>query len=595
MKRKAPKSSPAPSGASLSLSADSPSLVDRSSPAAPWSFLSSYQAFIEIIQFFAKENIKYSDSTVAVPLVNTLRPLLRLRPSSSSASPRNGPSTSSPTLPPCPSPVRLLLRKHLKPRMADFQDMLWDYPDNLQELLDAAGIDLPTSDFRMPQVKLKTRTPLSLSKIDLDSESEEEPIVKKPRLDKPPVPGRAASVEGGAAAVSIAPQTAAGPSVTTPRALRSTATETPSKPSTSSTIKVKTPSKPEPKPAKVETKPEVKPSKPPPPTVSTTKAKGKGKDPEPYLTAEQKVFADQHPTPSTREELLIDVVYSETAPPGPWSQGLARPLPAQIRAPSVLVGDWLSPTLWSKSPCKCISCINRLLDCSDGDFGTRCVPCTKGGIKCSRTNTDEEDVVMQEALRPLQALSSDAFVRVLQRAVESRRIAEMHYRLFLRSLEDLNRANNHAVLTYVNAADMSTKEGMELFFEDPADKEHVEALCKQILSQTSLQTLQLAHLEANTTSGVRRRDESQPHSIVNTFHTPMPTAILARPIDPELEHAPADVFAGVPAVPIPALAASAPSSSSVPPVFGPPNDSLLPPSSAVTAPAADEPMPPPSA
>ncbi|KAJ7696838.1 hypothetical protein B0H16DRAFT_1706327, partial [Mycena metata] len=76
MKRKAPKSSPAPSGTALSLSADSPSLVDRSSPAAPWSFLSSYQAFIEIIQFFAKENIKYSDSTVAVPLVNTLRPLL---------------------------------------------------------------------------------------------------------------------------------------------------------------------------------------------------------------------------------------------------------------------------------------------------------------------------------------------------------------------------------------------------------------------------------------------------------------------------------------------------------------------------------------
>lgn len=72
----------------------------------------------------------------------------------------------------------------------------------------------------MPQVKLKTRTPLSLSKVDLDSESEDELVVKKPRLDKPPVPvrrppthsgrpliilftqGRAASVEGGAAAAS---------------------------------------------------------------------------------------------------------------------------------------------------------------------------------------------------------------------------------------------------------------------------------------------------------------------------------------------------------------------------------------------------------
>ncbi|KAJ7734483.1 hypothetical protein B0H16DRAFT_1767412 [Mycena metata] len=561
-------------------------------------------AFIEIIQFFAKENIKYSDSTVAVPLVNTLRPLLA---EFFKRFPEEWALDVVAYLSAVSIACRLLLRKHLKSRMADFQDMLWDYPDNLQELLDAAGIDLPTSDFQMPQVKLKTRTPLSLSKIELDSESEDEPVVKKPRLDKPPVPGRAASVEGGAAAVSTPPQPAAGPSTTTPRVLRSTAAETPTKPSTTdkSIIKVKAPPKPEPKPAKVETKPEVKlpkveskpevkPSKPPPPTVSTAKVKGKEKDPEPYLTAEQKAYADKHPTPSTREELLTDVVYSETAPPGPWHQGLARPLPAQIRAPSVLVGDWLSPTLWSKSPCKCISCINRLMDCSDGDFGTRCVPCTKGGIKCSRTNTDEEDVVMQEALRPLQALSSDTFVRVLQRAVESRRIAEMHYRLHLRAIEDLNRANTHAVLTYVNAADMSTREGMEMFFEDPADKEHVDALCKQILSQTSLQALQLAHLQANPTSGVRRRDESQPHSIVNTFHTPLPTAILSRPVDPELEHAPADVFAGVPAAPFSAVAASASSSSTAPPVFGSPSNSLLPSSSAVTAPAEDELMPPPS-
>ncbi|KAJ7687976.1 hypothetical protein B0H16DRAFT_1861932, partial [Mycena metata] len=344
-------------------------------------------------------------------------------------------------------------------------------------------------------------------------------------------------------------------------------------------------------PPKPESRPEVKPPRPTP-TVPT-KGKGKEKDPKPYLTAEQKAYTDKYPTPFTREELLTTVVYSETAPPGPWAQGLARPLPAQIRAPSVLVGDWLSPTLWAKSPCKCISCINRLMDCSDGDFGTRCVPCTKGGIKCSRTNTDEEDVVTQEALRPLQALSSDTFVRVLQRAVESRRIAEMHYRLHLRLLEDLHRANTHAVLTYVNAADMSTKEGLEMFFEDPADKEHVDALCKQVLTQTSLQSLQLSHLEANTTSGVQRRDESQPHSIANTFHTPMPTAILSRPTDPELEHVPADVFAGAPAAPFPALA-SASSSSTAPPDFGSPSNSLLPPSSAVTAPAEDELMPPPS-
>ncbi|KAJ7701011.1 hypothetical protein B0H16DRAFT_1834259 [Mycena metata] len=578
MKRKAPKSSPAPSGTALSLSADSPSLVDRSSPAAPWSFLSSYQAFIEIIQFFAKENIKYSDSTVAVPLVNTLRPLLA---EFFKRFPEEWALDVVAYLSAVSIACRLLLRKHLKSRMADFQDMLWDYPDNLQELLDAAGIDLPTSDFQMPQVKLKTRTPLSLSKIDLDSESEDEPVVKKPRLDKPPVQ---VALRRWRVALPLSPPLR-NPlpalhdySARPPQHRRRDAHQTIDDRQVDHQGQGTTEARAEARQA-VEA---------PPPTVSTAKVKGKEKDPEPYLTAEQKAYADKHPTPSTREELLTDVVYSETAPPGP------RPLPAQIRAPSVLVGDWLSPTLWSKSPCKCISCINRLMDCSDGDFGTRCVPCTKGGIKCSRTNTDEEDVVMQEALRPLQALSSDTFVRVLQRAVESRRIAEMHYRLHLRAIEDLNRANTHAVLTYVNAADMSTREGMEMFFEDPADKEHVDALCKQILSQTSLQALQLAHLQANPTSGVRRRDESQPHSIVNTFHTPLPTAILSRPVDPELEHAPADVFAGVPAAPFSAVAASASSSSTAPPVFGSPSNSLLPSSSAVTAPAEDELMPPPS-
>lgn len=157
----------------------------------------------------------------------------------------------------------------------------------------------------------------------------------------------------------------------------------------------------------------------------------------------------------------------------------------------------------------------------------------------------------------------------------------MHYRIFLRSLEDLDRANNHAMLTYINATDMSTPEGMAMFFEDPADKEHVDALCQRILSGTSLQTLQLAHLEANPSSGVRRLDPSQPHSVANTFHTPAPTPILARPVDPELRDIPAHLLVGVPAPPAPVV--GPPASSSVPPVFGPPSN-LLPPRSAVTVP-----------
>ncbi|KAJ7711202.1 hypothetical protein B0H16DRAFT_1745327 [Mycena metata] len=568
-KRKSSKSSPAPS--------DGFQLVDRSSLAAPWSFFCVYQSFSDIVHYFAKENIRSSDSAAVVPLLNTLWPLLIEFYARFTAdwAPDIAAYVAAVTV-----ACRQLIRKHLKPRLADFQDMLWDYPDELQEILDKAGVKSPTTDFELPRVRIQTRTPLSLSKVDNDG-SEDEPISKKPRMDKPP--GRAASEESVAAAPSPPLPPPPAPPVTVPRELRelrSATTTTPSKPG-GSTIKVE--KKPE-----VEKKVEVHPSKPTLPAASLSRAKGKGtdkdkekeKDSEHYLTVEEKEYADKHPPPSTREEMLKSLVYSETAPPGPWAKGQARPLPAQLRAPLVLVGDWLSPMLWSRSPCKCLSCINRLLDCSDGDFRTRCAPCVKGNIKCSCNNTDEEDILMHEALCPLQALSSDEFVRVLQRAVESRRLTEMHYRIFLRSMEDLERANRHAVLTYVNTTDMGTPEGMEMFFEDPADKEHVNALCQRILSETSLQSLQLAHLEANPSSGVRRLDESQPHSVANTFHTPLPTPILARPVDPELRDIPASLIAGVPV--LPAAPVAGPSTpSSAPPTFGQPNN-LLPPLSAVT-------------
>ncbi|KAJ7735366.1 hypothetical protein B0H16DRAFT_1731402 [Mycena metata] len=186
-----------------------------------------------------------------------------------------------------------------------------------------------------------------------------------------------------------------------------------------------------------------------------------------------------------------------------------------------------------------------------------------------------------------------AFVRVLQHAVEVRRITEMHYRLFARSIEDLDRANNRVLLTYINASDVSSVEAMQMHFEDPADKEHMDSLCKCVLARTSLHTLQLAHLDANPTSGILRRDESQLDSITNTFHMPLPTPLMSRPVDPVLNlNTRADkIFVGRSATP---TAPAAPAPPSALPVFGRPNTRLLPPGSAVPAPAKDVPMPPPS-
>lgn len=87
--------------------------------------------------------------------------------------------------------------------------------------------------------------------------------------------------------------------------------------------------------------------------------------------------------------------------------GQARPFPAQVRAPSVYISDWLSPTLWSSAVVKCLSCINRAQPCSAGAPGTRCDPCARGSIKCSRYNNAAEDAVLHEKLRPFYALSSD--------------------------------------------------------------------------------------------------------------------------------------------------------------------------------------------
>ncbi|KAJ7734148.1 hypothetical protein B0H16DRAFT_1464227 [Mycena metata] len=556
-----------------------PLTVGRSSSLAPWSFFQA-ECFSEFVYYFEVEHIQSSDSTVAVPLINTLRPLMI---EFYRQFPPNWALDICAFVAAISLASKYLVHLHLKPRKAEYTDMFWKWPAGLEATLQNADVAMPAANFQIPNVAIKSGTLLSFSKaFDDDSDEEDEPPAKKPRLDKPSAKGRATSMESVATNTSAPSRPPTGPS-TGPRATRSAAVQ-PEPPS--SPLKPSAP----PKPTIKVVKPEPKP-----PAASSSKTKGKNKetDPEGYLTPEQKAYADEHPPPTSREELLLSAVYSDTAPPGPWSQGLARPLPAQIRAPSVLVGDWLSPALWCKSPCKCVSCINRLKDCSDGEFGARCEPCVRGGIKCSRTNTDEEDVIMQEALRPLYALSSDAFVRVLQHAVEARRITEMHYRLFARSIEDLDRANDHVILTYINASDVSSVEAMQMHFEDPADKEHMDSLCKRVLAGTSLHALQIEHLDDNPTSGILRRDESQPDSIANTFYTPLPTRLMSRPVDPvlNLNTRANKIFVGRSATPT-APAALAPPSA--PPVFGRPNAHLLPPGSAVPAPAKDAPMPPPS-
>ncbi|KAJ7033534.1 hypothetical protein C8F04DRAFT_1183981 [Mycena alexandri] len=102
---------------------------------------------------------------------------------------------------------RQLIRLHLgKQNLRDYQDLLWDYPKDLEQKLKDADISLPDSDFVLPCFTLKTKAPLSLARIDDEDDdnsgssdsddnvnADEAPPAKKPRLST--TKGRAGSVE----------------------------------------------------------------------------------------------------------------------------------------------------------------------------------------------------------------------------------------------------------------------------------------------------------------------------------------------------------------------------------------------------------------
>lgn len=145
------------------------------------------------------------------------------------------------------------------------------------------------------------------------------------------------------------------------------------------------------------------------------------------------------------------------------------------------------------------------------------------------------------------------FVKSVSHALNARRTAELHYRLFVHAAEALARANDDAILAYVNSANQLSPDSMDMFFANPDDKEHVDTVVARALETKSLEQRQLEHLQANPTSPVLRLDESQPHSPANSFHTPVS-----------------------------------------PPQLGPSVAALLPTSSAVTVVESDAPMPSPT-
>ncbi|KAJ7016343.1 hypothetical protein C8F04DRAFT_1202458 [Mycena alexandri] len=123
-KRKATTSTPmAPSSSSTI------SIVDASSPEAPWAFFWPSQCFSDIIFFFDKENIKNSTSDNVLPILNTMRPLMaRFHQRYTDWS-----LEVSAYLAAISVASRKLIRKHLGKQFYDeYSELCWDYPDELE-------------------------------------------------------------------------------------------------------------------------------------------------------------------------------------------------------------------------------------------------------------------------------------------------------------------------------------------------------------------------------------------------------------------------------------------------------------------------------
>ncbi|KAJ7027663.1 hypothetical protein C8F04DRAFT_1266760 [Mycena alexandri] len=201
-KRKSTNSTPPPS-----TSASTITTVDASSLKAPWAFFWPRQCFTNIIQFFDLENIQDSTSATVMPILNTMWPLMAQFYKKHS----NWSLEVAAYLAAVSVASRKLVRKHLgKQHIDEYSDLYWDYPDELEGNLQDAKIPFPDDSFVLPRITIKSKAPLSLSRIDDDSDNadddnggnsgsedndnaDEAPPTKKPRLST--TKGRAASVE----------------------------------------------------------------------------------------------------------------------------------------------------------------------------------------------------------------------------------------------------------------------------------------------------------------------------------------------------------------------------------------------------------------
>jgi hypothetical protein len=90
-----------------------------------------------------------------------------------------------------------------------------------------------------------------------------------------------------------------------------------------------------------------------------------------------------------------------------WANTKETPFPAFKKVSRYVVGDFFSPSLYERAILKCIPCINRKIQCGGLDLFSPCIPCKEQHVKCSRSNTTMEHLLLFDSLRPHFGLSPD--------------------------------------------------------------------------------------------------------------------------------------------------------------------------------------------
>ncbi|KAJ7740653.1 hypothetical protein B0H16DRAFT_1567134 [Mycena metata] len=263
------------------------------------------------------------------------------------------------------------------------------------------------------------------------------------------------------------------------------------------------------------------------PVVKTSTSKRKAKPPPqsspPPEASSSKVTLDDDADrgPATRVGMYEQAV----APSGGWANTKETPFPAFKKVSRYVVGDFFSPSLYERAILKCIPCINRNIQCGGFDLFSPCLPCKEQHVKCSRSNTTMEHLLLFDSLRPHFGLSPDALSQAFFRALSARQHAEVLNVLTIRAYHDLDIANNSLQLVFENQSDVLDPALLKSFFELPSDyddmREWVERYSK------SRRELVLSADQQYPVSGVLRMDPAKDHSVENSYHThSMPESYL---------------------------------------------------------------------